>query len=105
MEKMFGPGGMKMYAGAIDSRTVLIAYTSTDLLEKAWESAESTSTLSRNEALQQVSEKLPSDAQMVGYWSPSGTSSSRPVEKHRVLPTWLLLAVRQNLLGLLRLAS
>ncbi|MCC9600287.1 hypothetical protein LOC67_06915 [Stieleria sp. JC731] len=75
MVKMFGANELVMYAGAVDAKTVLIGYTSPDMLVAAWESDGKSASLSESEYIKTTSAMLPSSPQFVGYWSPSGTAT------------------------------
>jgi hypothetical protein len=76
MEKMYGPDGITMYLAAADEHTFLMAYTDTALLRKALQTTtDETKHFSRDKNVASTSKLLPAGAQMVGFWSPSGTSA------------------------------
>ena len=74
MEKFYGPGGITMYLAAANDDTVLMAYTETAMLSKALEATtDEARQISQAPNIESTSKHLPTGAQMVGYWSPSGT--------------------------------
>jgi hypothetical protein len=73
MSKMFGSKEMTMYLGAVDEQTVLIAYTSPDMLQKVWDADAASEVLSNNLDLNRTKSQLPKNPMIVGYCSPAGT--------------------------------
>jgi hypothetical protein len=74
MEKMYGPDGITMYLAAADEHTVLMAYTDTALLRKALQTTtDKKKNFSQDANVAGTAKLLPAGAQMVGFWSPSGT--------------------------------
>ncbi len=74
MSKMFGSKEMTMYLGAVNDQTVLIAYTSPDMLQKVWDADDASEVLSNNLDLNRTTSQLPKNPMMVGFWSPAGTT-------------------------------
>ena len=74
MEKLYGPGGITVYLAAADDDTVLMAYTDTALLRKALRfKKDGAKQISQEQHIVSTSKHLPSGAQGIGYWSPSGS--------------------------------
>jgi hypothetical protein len=75
MEKMYGPGAtMTAYLAAADKRTVALAYTSAESLQRVLQTVKSGQAgLSADEGITETAKLLPRGAQWVGYWSASGT--------------------------------
>ena len=73
-EKMYGPDGMTMYLAAADETTILMGYTEPSLIEAALQASKSDAQqLSLDAGIQSTRQRLPSGAQAIGFWSPSGT--------------------------------
>jgi hypothetical protein len=74
-EKMFGEGGkMRIYLAPADDKTLFATYSSKDKLAEVIKSFKQGATgLSKDVNLGKTAAKLPTDATMVGYMSPTGT--------------------------------
>jgi hypothetical protein len=74
-ERMFGPGGkISIYLAPADQQTVVLAYESTENLQRGLQAARAAGGgLSADEQTGKAASLLPTTAQWVGYLSPAGT--------------------------------